>query len=152
MKRIGALVALLLLSSCAKEGLEVEGTHPVPRIWVQLEVSLDHEGRRLREPLSYMVFDQTTLEGQYIGHEGVVVVHEIGGKYCAFDRACPYCWPSRVAVEIAAHENMLLVAECPKCHTVYDLSMGLAHPISGVGKYPLLDYQVSLVRERLMVR
>ena len=117
-----------------------------------MEVSLDHEGRRLREPLSYMLFRRATLEGQYLGHMGIVVVHEAGGRYCAFDLACPHCYPTLIAVEMEVGSNRLLAAECPQCHTVYDLSLGLAHPISGEGKYPLLDYRVSQVGASLLVR
>lgn len=153
MKRLGGLLVLLLLFfSCAREGLEVEGAHPLPRGWVQLDVSLDHEGRELRNPYSLMLFEEPTLEGQHLGHMGIVLVHEAGGKYCVFDLACPYCWPEAVAVEERGDSNDLLAMECPQCHTVYDLSMGLAHPISGKGKYPLLGYRVTQVGERLLVR
>lgn len=150
MRWLLGLVLLLLLSSCNREGLEVEGNHPIPRGWVQLEVSLDHEGRGLREPLSFMLFRQATLEGEYLGYKGIVMVHEAGGRYCAFDLACPYCYPSLVAVEMV--EGRLLVARCPECGTEYDLSLGLAHPISGEGRYPLLEYRVVRVGEQLLVR
>lgn len=143
---------LLLLLSCVRGGLEVEGLHPIPRTWVRVDVSLDHEGRGLREPLSYMLFKRAMLEGQYLGHKGIVVVHEAGGRYCAFDLACPHCWPTATAVEMIEDGSRLLAAECPQCHMVYDLSLGSAHPISGVGKYPLLDYRVSQIGELLLVR
>ncbi|MBR8703713.1 hypothetical protein [Porphyromonas levii] len=152
MRGLSAFVVLLLLTSCAREGIEIEGQHPLPRLGVQLEVSLDHEGRGLREPLSYMLFERATLEGQYLGHRGIVVAHEAGGRYCAFDLACPHCWPTVIGVEMVQDGSRLLAAECPRCHTVYDLSLGLAHPVSGEGHYPLQDYRVTQVGEHLVVR
>lgn len=145
-------MSVLLLLSCSKEGLEVEGHHPLPRILVHLEVSLDHEGRGLREPLSTMAVGERHLEGEHLGHRGILLVHGLDEKYCAFDMACPHCYPQEGKVQVLKGEKWLLGAECPKCHTVYDLSLGMANPVAGEGRYPLLSYRVNRIGEQLVVR
>lgn len=137
-----SLLSLLALS-CDDRAIEIEATHPIPRLPVALRVSLDHEGRELRNPYSLMSYTQATYEGERLGHLGVVVVHTTAESYAAYDLACPYCWPDRVGTMPSTDSPKgLVVAECPHCKSCYDLALGVGHPISGPAQYPLLQYQV----------
>lgn len=144
LRRWGSLFLLLFaLLSCGEQGVELETEHPLRRLPIALRVSLDHEGRALLDPYSYMLYEQPLYRGERLGYMGVVVVHGVGEQYAAYDLACPYCWPTEVAVVPSLNSAKgVVIAECAECHTVYDLALGLAHPVAGPGSYPLLEYRV----------
>ena len=136
-------VLALALYSCQEQGVELEAEHPLRRLPIALKVSLDHEGRALLEPYSYMLYQKPLYRGERLGYMGVVVVHGVNDNYLAYDLACPFCWPTEEAVVPSLNSDKgVVVAECMECHTVYDLALGLAHPVAGPGSFPLLEYRV----------
>ncbi len=141
---------IVLLIGCGSKDNEIEKEHPIPRVGVYLEVSLDHEGAILLEPYSYKVFDAPLLSGQLLGHCGIVVTHTTQNDYAAYELACPYCWPQCIAVTMNPNRG-IITAECLVCHTLYDLALGAGHPINGSGKTPLLSYRVAKAGQVLRV-
>lgn len=135
---------LFLLFSCQASPYAPE--QKVPPAPVYLEVHLMHENHSLLTPLSYKIFDTPRLYGEMVGHMGLLVVHNVGApfEYSAYDLICPHDYPDRVAIEVIETEKgeALLTAKCPKCHTEYDISMGMGQPIRGKGRYPLLQYPI----------
>lgn len=136
-------VLALALYSCHEQGVELEAEHPLRRLPIALKVSLDHEGRALLEPYSFMLYQESLYRGERLGYMGVVVIHGVSDNYQAYDLACPFCWPTEEAVVPSLNSDKgVVVAECMECHTVYDLALGLAHPVAGPGSFPLLEYHV----------
>lgn len=156
---------LCLLFSCTGELPTNEAEIPVAP--VRLRIGLNHEGRKLLEPLSFMTFTEPILEGDMLGHGGLLVAHHIGTGaevYSAFDLICPYDWPEKVALlplpekgrdhrEYQGEKGTtpLLAFQCPKCHTTYDLTFGIGNPVSGPGKHPLIQYRIILYDNTLHI-
>jgi len=64
----------------------------------------------------------------YTGFGGVLLVADAFGNALAYDLACPYECKRDVRVTVDP-ETML--AECPKCHSTYDVFSLYGHPTSG---------------------
>ena len=71
-----------------------------------------------------------------------------GNTYVAYDAACPVEASRNVSVEVL--EDGLGTAECPKCHTQYNLSSG-GFP-TGEGTEYLKHYKVTVSGTSLQVR
>ena len=71
-----------------------------------------------------------------------------GNTYVAYDAACPVEASRNVSVEV--REDGLGTAECPKCHTQYNLSSG-GFP-TGEGTEYLKHYKVTVSGTSLQVR
>lgn len=62
------------------------------------------------------------------GFGGVLLVGDIHGEPVAYDLACPVECRSDVRVRVI-EDN--LTAECPICHSVYDIASAYGYPLSG---------------------
>ena len=142
------VVWMTLAGGCA-------GVDPVPEVPsqstypVRYLLDLMGEGHGLQEPFSMMTITHPRLPGDRLGAAGLLVVHThpvVAGdeseSYAAFDLACPYEWPSVVAIEISP--GGIMEAVCPACGTVYDFSLGAGIPKAGKSPYSLWQYPVTL--------
>lgn len=80
------------------------------------------------------------------GYGGVLLTCSVFGEYWAFDLSCPVERDPQVRVAVRSSDHM---AECPKCHSVYDVfginGVGRGVAVSGVAatsKYALRPYNV----------
>lgn len=71
-------------------------------------------------------FPYTALS--YTGFGGVLLICDVHGNPVAYDMSCPV--ECRQDVRIAVDETRT-VAECPKCHSTYDVVTNYGHPLSG---------------------
>lgn len=62
------------------------------------------------------------------GYGGVLLIGDVHGRPVAYDLACPVECKQSIRVRVMA-EN--LVAECPQCHSTYDLITNYGYPLSG---------------------
>lgn len=62
------------------------------------------------------------------GFGGVLIVEDVNGQVLVYDLACPVecSATTRIAVD-----SETLKAECPKCHSTYDVFSLYGHPLSG---------------------
>lgn len=77
------------------------------------------------------------------GFGGVLLVGDIHGEPVAYDLACPVECRSNVRVQVV-EDN--LTAECPVCHSVYDIASAYGYPLSGPAAqegYGLQRYSVN---------
>lgn len=64
----------------------------------------------------------------YCGFGGVLLVGDVLGTPMAYDLACPVECKASVRVNIDSESNL---AECPVCHSTYDVFSLQGHPVSG---------------------
>ena len=86
-----------------------------------------------------------------VGYAGLIIGQSIfsdGNTYVAFDAACPVEAQRNVSIELL--EDKIGQAECPQCHTVYNLNSNGA-PIEGEGREYLKHYNVSVTGTTLRV-
>lgn len=76
-----------------------------------------------RQPAGYPYTAATAT-----GFGGVLLVGDIHGEPVAYDLACPVECRSDVRVEVNADD---LTAECPRCHSVYDIVSACGYPLAG---------------------
>ncbi|MBP2690552.1 MAG: hypothetical protein J6B44_01825 [Muribaculaceae bacterium] len=62
------------------------------------------------------------------GFGGVLLVCDVNGNPTAFDLACPVECKRNIRVKI---DTKAMVAECPDCHSTYDVFSLGGHPLSG---------------------
>lgn len=62
------------------------------------------------------------------GFGGVLLCCDVNGNPVAYDLSCPVECRSDVRIYI---DEDALVAECPKCHSTYDVFSLWGHPLSG---------------------
>ena len=152
---LGAVGMLLLLVGCRSATPEEQRRLPDVPVWYVLD--LMSEGHALLEPLSQMSLTHPRTPEDRLGHAGLLVTHLSGarGAFCAYEAACPYEWPTLVPVlpvpESQLPSGLLLGAECPKCHSLYDLTMGVANPVWGPAKSPLTRYRCRRVDDLLLI-
>jgi len=94
---------------------------------------------------------EKNVNGLPVGYAGLIIGQSVfseGNDYIAYDAACPVEVSRSVSVELV--EDGLGTAECPVCHTKYDLSSG-GFP-AGEGTEYLKPYKVSVSGTTLQVR
>ncbi len=64
----------------------------------------------------------------YTGFGGVLLICDIHNNPVAYDLACPVECRSDVRINVLQEE---LKAECPKCHSIYDIVTNHGQPLSG---------------------
>ncbi len=78
----------------------------------------------------------------YTGFGGILLVCNVLGEPMAYDLACPVERNQSVRVSINTDD---MVAECPKCHSTYDVFSLGGHPVGGPAAnngYGLRSYRV----------
>lgn len=106
------------------------------------------ESRRFIRPDVPSGFPWTALT--YTGFGGVLLVCDVNGRPMAYDLACPY--ECKADVRVFVSEDM--VAECPVCHSTYDVFSNLGTPLSGPAAergYGMTRYFVGPGRYEYMV-
>lgn len=79
----------------------------------------------------------------FTGFGGILLVTTVLGEPAAYDLACPVERDHNIIVEINT-ESML--AECPVCHSEYDVFSLSGHPVEGIAAekgYGLRRYRVA---------
>lgn len=87
----------------------------------------------------------------YTGFGGILLVCDVLGEPKAYDLACPVERSSSTRIRIDKTE---MVAECPVCHSTYDVFSLNGHPLSGPAAnngYGLRVYYVGRGRTDYMV-
>lgn len=86
--------------------------------------ALDHKSfvRELRIPKNFAYKENT-----YTGFGGVLLTCSVLNEPRAFDLACPV--ERSASVRVAINDDNL--AECPKCHSTYDVFSLAGHPVGG---------------------
>jgi nitrite reductase/ring-hydroxylating ferredoxin subunit len=135
MKHIFFCLLVLTGSSCEKAFIS-----SIPNYPVYLELDLAFEDNALIPVLAYKIYTPQNVNQavEKTGFGGVLVFHGIGAYY-AFDTACPHEVSRSVTVDV---DNEHLYAVCPRCQTKYDLTSGVANPVSGPGHEQLKSYRV----------
>ena len=133
----------LLAESCENDKNDV-----IPDVYI--EFTMDITGDILFSSLSaignsVIITSQTNNWGRYsagYNYNGIIVYRtQLDGfspEFYAYDRTCPHDYSideSGVKINID-----FIQAICPKCSTVYELSVG-GVPSSGPGRYPLKNYK-----------
>ena len=141
-----AVSPMVVVCGCRTAPALGEAPDP-PMVPVSCTIDLMAEGRALLEPFSIMTVTEPRRTSDRLGVAGLLVVHTDasfgdGNGYAAFDLACPYEWPSVVALQVGQSGTMEAV--CPKCGTVYDLTFGAGLPKEGKSSYPLWQYRVTV--------
>ena len=98
--------------------------------------------RSERKPANFFYTAQT-----YTGYGGVLLVCDVLGNPQAFDLSCPVERSKDVRVFI--NEDNEYLAECPKCHSTYNVFSLLGHPVAGEAArqgYALRRYRVGAGR------
>ncbi len=62
------------------------------------------------------------------GFGGILLVEDVNGNIIPYDLACPVECKSTVRVRI---DEDTFTAECPQCHSTYDVFSLYGHPLSG---------------------
>lgn len=90
---------------------------------------------------------------EYDGYAGVIVYCSFydfatpsNSQYYAYDAACSFEMSDSCSV---VNENNGITATCPCCSTSYSLMDG--YPISGEAQYPLKEYNVTLLNNKLFI-
>ena len=146
MRRILFILFILISTfSCKVE------KNPIPITAVYLNLDLTYEDKELKTIPSYKEYTIKNINiglGERAGYGGILVVHDMLGKYKAFDRACPHETNPGVTVEV---DNEVLYAVCPKCGTKYEIGIGDGIP-NGSSKHSLRQYSVTISGDKLIVR
>lgn len=92
----------------------------------------------------------------YTGFGGVLLVGDLYGNPMAYDLSCPFEAKPDIRVVV---DNEILDAECPHCHSTYDIFGGQGRPTSGPAAergYGLTRYKVidggSALNYKLIIR
>lgn len=78
----------------------------------------------------------------YTGYGGLLLVCDINGNPLVYDLACPVECKYSVRVNV---DKESLTAECPVCHSTYDIFSLYGHPLSGTAAergYGLKRYRI----------
>ncbi len=107
--------------------------------WNLYGVSGALDTRRFIKPDVPSNFPWTALT--YTGFGGILLVSDVNSQPLAYDLACPYECKNDVRINVVDNSY----AECPKCHSTYDIFMNLGTPLSGPAAergYGLTRYSV----------
>ena len=132
------ILLLLCLSACKPEQEQTN----IPDAPIYFQIRLDAYPA-LINGIGYILQCPDDLKFHEIGNFGysgtVLLINDFEYRICAYDACCtnPACVAkkNKVSAEIRA--------TCPNCGSVFDLSVGGA-VVSGVAKYPLRRYRVSI--------
>ncbi|MDE5643067.1 MAG: hypothetical protein K2H03_08550 [Muribaculaceae bacterium] len=127
------LVVALALASC--HHLDDDRIPPAP-VLVQFNTVADWDAYGVPGAMSWRYFIKSERQPQNYpytamsatGFGGILLCGDINGNPLAYDLSCPVECRADVRVYI---DQEALVAECPKCHSTYDVFSLWGHPLSG---------------------
>lgn len=129
-----AALAIVLAAAAACQHLDDERVPKMP-VWISFNSQADWQlygtpaaldarifvkSDRIPQNFPYHAIDET-------GYGGVLLVCDLMGTPRAFDAACPVEVKRTVRVFINDHHE----AECPQCHSTFDVFSLDGHPLSG---------------------
>ncbi|MDE6310255.1 MAG: hypothetical protein K2L96_00360 [Muribaculaceae bacterium] len=80
-----------------------------------------NNGERVPAGYPFTALDRT-------GYGGLLVLQDVNGQTLVYDLSCPVECKTTVRVKVDAET---LTAECPQCHSTYDVFSLYGHPLSG---------------------
>ena len=110
----------------------------VPEVPVNVILELNHYDLL---PTSSLIVTNQMVAALSLGYDnnGIVIYRDISEFY-AYDRTCPYHVEKSIPVVLATNP---LYAECPVCHSLYQLWFNGFPAEDGPSKYPLKKYQTT---------
>lgn len=121
------------LSGCVKEPPET-----VPDVPVNVTIDLNQYAIA---PASSFIVTSQMVASLSLGYDnnGIIIYRDVSEFY-AYDRTCPHHIEKSTAVIISANP---LLAECPECHSFYNLQADGLPTEKSPSKYPLKKYQTT---------
>jgi hypothetical protein len=127
------VLILPLATQCVEEPVDI-----VPDVPVNVVMELNHYDLL---PASSMVVTNQMVAALSLGYDnnGIIIYRDISEFY-AYDRTCPYHVEKSIPVVLSSNP---LYAECPECHSLYQLWFNGFPTEDGPSKYPLKNYQTT---------
>lgn len=133
LQAIAVLAVVSLFGACSK--LDDERIPPMP-VSLTFATVAQWNTYGIGGALDYRIFiKQDRIPADYpytaisaTGFGGLLLVGDINGRPAVYDLACPVERRSDVRVSI---NTTSMVAECPDCHSTYDVFSLNGHPLSG---------------------
>lgn len=140
---------LLILLLYVLYGCQDEIVSPIPYRQVYLQLNLTASYPIFKNSVNqYLIFDRRINVTDAVGYGGILLYTGFDGNYYAFDMSCPYEANSNIKVR----PNNLGQAICDSCHSVFDISWGVANPIPPSKATKVLKhYKASLYGDVLYV-
>lgn len=139
---ISALIVLLAVSCNKKNDV-------IPDVTVDFTLNLnDPQFINLNILGGAVLVDRNTnnwglYAAGYAGSGIIVVKGLIEGEFFAYDRTCPHDYALNGSViKVNLDPTGIGLAKCPQCGTTYLLT-SFGTPYSGIGRYPLKNYNAS---------
>ena len=128
----------MVLISVLPTGCVEETDDIVPDVPVNVILPLIHYNLA---PAGSMVVTNTMVSALSLGYDnnGIIIYRDIIEFY-AYDRTCPYHIEKSIPVVISDNP---LYAECPECHSLYQLWFGGFPTEAGPSKYALKNYNTT---------
>ena len=125
---------LTLPTGCAEESSDI-----VPDVPVNVTLQLIHYNL---SPASSLVVTNQMVSTLSLGYDnnGIILYQNDVNEFFAYDRTCPYHIEKSIPVVISDNP---LMAECPDCHSFYQLWFNGFPTGDGPSKYPLKKYQAT---------
>ena len=128
---------LALLLSC-----EPADRFEIPGVYVDFSINIinDVEYFALQSPGNSQEISGRSVGFSTLGYDnnGIIIFNN-GGEFYAFDRTCPYDFPTSIAVDSDGGGS----ATCPECNSTY-LFSAIGSPVAGsLSKHPLKQYKTS---------
>lgn len=129
------LLSILFLNTyCSKDD-----RHPIPDVSFAVEV-----------PLTLLVQMGVNTSMFYTGStaagiKGIIIFKRGENEYAAYERLCPNYPNDNCALDI----DNAITATCTCCKSKFSLIFGT--PLEGVAKYPLKQYETSVIGGRLSI-
>lgn len=155
-KRLITYYLLIVLLSIPIVSCKDNVQSSIPDYPVYLQLNLTAQYSTFRNSSGqFLIFEKGITTYDRIGFGGVVVCTGITlddnneTQYYAFDMACPY--ELKNTVKVHPDKTGLPQLVCDKCGSVFDITFGSGHPLSGPTKEYLKKYRTSLSGDVLYV-
>jgi nitrite reductase/ring-hydroxylating ferredoxin subunit len=128
-----ASLFLTLPLGCVEEIDEV-----IPDVPVNVTLPLIHYNL---SPASSMIVTNQMVSALSLGYDnnGIIIYCDVS-EYYAYDRTCPHHVEKSIPVEISDNP---LYAECPECHSLFQLWFNGFPTDDSPSKYPLKQYKTT---------
>ncbi len=131
-------------------------TSPIPAMPVNFRIDLTGKYNYLKNSSNqFAVIEKAVLTDDRIGYAGLLVYSGItlddygNSVYYVFDMACTNEVSKNAKVYPVSDE--IGKVKCSKCGSVFDVSLGLGHPVSGPAKDILRKYKVRITDNYLYI-